>query len=298
MRDQVHGREDRELLQLRADHAALAFQFALLRAYLRQKANFDPNHPRVPRGFRNGGRWTDGPSGPPARARPRGAPPKSPQPPDDTGQGRNLPAQGSGGNRTPAPNAPLRRLPTFDVELPAGRDPALPSHILETAPKVSEHRPVIPQERFRLVREIAYWAGKTAIRAGVDPRRIALHVLAEGAQWLVQEYWPYIKEYLEPAKSLQQLQDDVRPPRPGTEVHHIVEQGDALRSGHDRGLVHRPDNLVRISTLRHWEVTAWYQIPQDRFGGLTPRAYLREKSWDIKYQIGLEALRDLGILAP
>lgn len=290
----------RELLALRADWAALAREFAQLKLALWAKANFNRNQPRVPPGHRYGGRWTDGNYGPPTRSGPRRAAPKPlPVPPTaDRRPAGNLPPQEGTGKPTPNWDAPSRTRPTFDVALPALREPGLPPHIPTSAPKVSEQRPATPQERFRAVRAVAFWASKVAIQSGGNPRIIALRLLAEGTHWLVQEYWPYVSEYLEPPKSLAQLRADVRIPRPGTEVHHIVEQTSAIRAGYSRGLVDHPDNLIRISTLRHWNTTAWYQTPKERFGDMTPRAYLENQPWDVRYETGLEALRELGILAP
>ena len=56
--------EQRKLTQLRYEHAALAFQFALIKlelAYDRWlNLAYSPNQPRVPAGHPDGGQWTDG----------------------------------------------------------------------------------------------------------------------------------------------------------------------------------------------------------------------------------------------
>lgn len=288
----------RDLIALRAGWDALAREFALLKEALRAKANFNRNQPRVPAGHRHGGRWTDGNYGPPTRSGPRRAAPNPLPPPaaaDTPTAGQHSPQDGAG---KPPPNwdGPARMRPTFDVGLPAFKEPDLPPHVLATAPKIPEQRPSTPQERFRTVRAVAFWASKVALQSGGNPRVIALRLLAEGTHWLVQEYWPYVSEYLEPPKSLEQLRADVRVRRPGTEVHHIVEQTHAIREGYDRALVDHHDNLVRISTFRHWEVSAWYQTRHERFDNMTPRDYLRGKPWHVRYEIGLEALREHGIL--
>lgn len=294
MRYETKSWEDREVMRLRADLAALAFQFALLKDRIRRKANFDPNQPRVPRGQRDGGRWTNGQSGQPARSRPRGGLPSAPP---TSGSG-SPPAQGPLPPAVPGnpPTLPPRTRPTFDVELPVPRDLGVPSHLLDSAPKLPERRPALPQERFRSVRRVAYWAAGIALRANADPRRIVLHVLGEGAHWLIEEYWPYVREYFEPPKALDTLQADVKLRRRGTDIHHIVEQTHAERDGYGRALIDHPANLVRISTLRHWEVTAWYTVVREEFGWQTARVYLRGKSWDVRYQIGLRALRETGVL--
>jgi hypothetical protein len=35
--------------------------------------------------------------------------------------------------------------------------------------------------------------------------------------------------------------------------------------------------LVRIPTLKHWQITGWYMTPSEDYGGLSPRSYLRGK---------------------
>jgi hypothetical protein len=58
------------------------------------------------------------------------------------------------------------------------------------------------------------------------------------------------------------------------------------------------DNLVRIPTYRHWLINAWYQTPNPSFDWLSPREYLRGKSWEERRRIGLDALIALKVLKP
>ena len=69
-------------------------------------------------------------------------------------------------------------------------------------------------------------------------------------------------------------------------------------SRHPRSVIDGPDNLVRISTYKHWEINAWRQTPNDDINGLGPREYLRGANWDIRMRIGLEALVRAGVLKP
>jgi hypothetical protein len=57
-----------------------------------------------------------------------------------------------------------------------------------------------------------------------------------------------------------------------------------------------PDNLVRIPKWKHVEISAWYSAKNDNYGGITPRAYLRGKSWEEQFDIGLRAMRRFGVL--
>ena len=55
---------------------------------------------------------------------------------------------------------------------------------------------------------------------------------------------------------------------------------------------------VRIPRLKHEDITAWFMTLNDDFGGLSPRQYLRGKSWDERRRVGLHALRLYGVLKP
>ena len=37
-----------------------------------------------------------------------------------------------------------------------------------------------------------------------------------------------------------------------------------------------PENLVRIPTFKHWEITGWYMKKNFDYDGLSPRDYLRQ----------------------
>lgn len=56
------------------------------------------------------------------------------------------------------------------------------------------------------------------------------------------------------------------------------------------------DRRVRIPTLKHLEVNAWYSRPNEEFGGISPRDYLRDKDFDEQRRIGLNVLRKAGVL--
>jgi hypothetical protein len=63
-------------------------------------------------------------------------------------------------------------------------------------------------------------------------------------------------------------------------------------------LIDGPDNLVRIPTLKHWQINGWYGRRSDEFGGLSPRDYLRGKSWEERRRVGINALTRYGVLKP
>ncbi|MEN9708886.1 MAG: hypothetical protein RIQ68_1294 [Pseudomonadota bacterium] len=126
---------------------------------------------------------------------------------------------------------------------------------------------------------------------------LGLATLATRAPWIM-EYGPQILSNNDLPKSLSELQKDVGVSKPGYEDHHIVEQTGAARDGFPRELIDSPQNLVKIPTLKHREITSWYGTRNTDFGGQTPREYLSQKSWDERYRIGIEQLIERGVLRP
>jgi len=53
---------------------------------------------------------------------------------------------------------------------------------------------------------------------------------------------------------------------------------------------------VRIPTLKHWEITGWYNEGNEAFGDMSPRDYLRGKDWNTRRRVGLYALTKFGVL--
>jgi hypothetical protein len=152
--------------------------------------------------------------------------------------------------------------------------------------------------RNRIVKEVAKWLVKAALReAALGPvAGTAVNVL-DAASWLY-EYYPYIRSYLDTPKSLDELQQAVSDPQKGYDIHHIVEQTLAAQDGFPRWQIDAPDNLVSIPTLKHREISAWYGTKNPQYDDLSPRDYLRGKSWEERDRVGLEALIDHGVLKP
>ena len=126
---------------------------------------------------------------------------------------------------------------------------------------------------------------------------VALEAAAETAVWLHDKY-PLIKAYLDGPKSLEELQNNVGTPEKGYDVHHIVEQTPARDNKIPDALIDGPDNLVLIPRLKHWEITGWYMHGNERYGGRSPREYLRGEDWDERRRVGLDALIRFGVLKP
>jgi hypothetical protein len=155
-------------------------------------------------------------------------------------------------------------------------------------PEIPKERPPKSKDRTTALKA----AARELVRTG---RTIA--EIAKLAAWL-ETYSPIIGSYGDPPKSSNELQHAVSTPAPGYDIHHIVEQSAARADGFTREDIDSPDNLVRIPTMKHWEINAWYQTENPDFGGLTPRQYLSGRNWEVRRAVGLEALVKMGVLKP
>jgi hypothetical protein len=156
----------------------------------------------------------------------------------------------------------------------------------EPPPLVPKRRPGTPQERNDIAREIA--------------KRLVQNYgrVVEGIAWL-REYEAAINAYLDPPKSLEELQQAAASGRKeGYQIHHIVEQKSAEDDKFPRSIIDAPENLVQIPTYKHWEINGWFGRQNQAFGNMPPRDYLRGKDWDERLKVGLEALRKHGVLKP
>jgi hypothetical protein len=156
---------------------------------------------------------------------------------------------------------------------------------IETAPVIPRQRPPSAHERNDVAREIARWIAKQREH------------IVEGVDWLF-EYEDSIEAYLDPPKTLEELQRAVATPKKGYDIHHIAERTSAEADGFPRSTIDSPANLVRIPRFKHWEITAWYTTKSKDYGGLSPRDHLRGKDWSARTTIGLRALIRHGVLKP
>lgn len=189
------------------------------------------------------------------------------------------------------PNQPRDKLGrwtnTGSLEKPTEKEPF---------PHIPSSRPALVQVRNKIIKEVAKWALRAALReAAMGPVVGTILNTIEIASWL-QEGYPYIRSCLDAPGSLDELQQAVSDPQKGYDIHHIVEQTAAYRSGFPRSMIDAPENLVRIPTLKHWEITGWYMTRSDRFGGASPREYLLDRDWNERTRVGLEALAKFGVL--
>ena len=98
---------------------------------------------------------------------------------------------------------------------------------IEPSPIIPRQRPTTAQERNEVAREIARWLVK---HRG--------HIV-EGVSWLL-EYEPSIEAYLDPPKTLEELQQALASPKKGYDIHHIVERSSAEQDGFPRSVIDGP----------------------------------------------------------
>lgn len=189
----------------KADLAALQFLVALLkRPWIGRK--FNVNQPRVPRGNENGGQWTDGSDwGAPSEAVVRE------------------------GQDPPPGFVRISDKPHAEPPIVINPDPPKPG-IGHNGPP-SETPPEIPQleagdfwANRRLARRVAIWI------AAATPALLASELAGDliqamvGIAWFAVKFYPYVKAYLQPARSLKELQDAVAISEPGTEIHILLSK--------------------------------------------------------------------------
>jgi hypothetical protein len=156
---------------------------------------------------------------------------------------------------------------------------------LEAPPRVPRQEPERVQEKNRITVEVAHWMARHP-EYEINP-----------TSWLHQR-WVLIEAYCGPPRPMQQLQRDALWPKPGYEIHHNVEQTPARQDHFSRREIDAPDNLLRIPRLKHWEITGWFATRNDSYGMISPREYLRGRSWNERVDVGWDALIKHGVVKP
>jgi hypothetical protein len=151
------------------------------------------------------------------------------------------------------------------------------------SPEIPEERPPTTRLRNIVIRRLAARFGPQIL------------ILAEAGSWIF-DHKEEISSFFDAPKTLEELQKGTESPAKGYDIHHIVERGSANKDGSEADLIDAPENLVRIPRWKHWLINGFYQTESDEFGGLTPREYLKGKSWEERTRVGLDALGRFGIL--
>jgi hypothetical protein len=224
------------------------------------KANFNPDQPRIPTGNADGGQWT--------------------------GAGRS-------NYRATDRSAPSRiwsRPPPSLLRLVADKG----SHPPGEPPQIPVKKPDSGNVRNTIIkRTVRFLVGAASAGSRVSPY---VWGAIEAASWAQ----PYITAYFDKPKTLEELQRAASEPETGYDIHHLVERVSATKVGFPKALIENPENLVRISTLKHWEVNAFFETADETYGGLTPREYLRNPNigWEERVRIGKRILAKAGVLKP
>lgn len=123
--------------------------------------------------------------------------------------------------------------------------------------------------------------------------------------WLVMQLVRHFTSFDKP-KSLEELIAQEKNDNPkkqlAYETHHIVEvtrgsdDPSANRNVFSSEQLESDTNKVRIPYYAHRRISDYYQTPDEELGGLTPRKYLRGRSWEEQYEFGLKTLRRFGVL--
>jgi hypothetical protein len=159
---------------------------------------------------------------------------------------------------------------------------------------VPRNRPGSGHDRWVAVKNAVKWLVRAGVRASPVGRLLDI---IEIGNWIL-DYAPYIEAYFDAPKTLEALRIAVLIRRTGTDIHHIVEQAALLEHPEWAEWIDSPENVVRIPTLKHWDLNAWYESPNDALGDLTPRAYLRGKDRAERERVGLLGLVEVGVLKP
>lgn len=167
---------------------------------------------------------------------------------------------------------------------------------LEDPPQIPKDRPPTEHQRIRVAKALARWMAKAAARRLLGPLGLVVDVV-ELVEWL-NAYYPEIESYFDAPKSLDELRRLASSRQSGYEIHHIVEEASALKDGFPNSIVNGPQNLVRLPKYKHQAITGWFARINEEYGELAPRDYLRGKSWDERFSIGIERMIEEEVLKP
>ena len=80
-----------------------------------------------------------------------------------------------------------------------------------------------------------------------------------------------------------------------TEVHHIVEQCQANKSGFSTQQIQSTDNKIALDYNLHRKISGYYSSKQPESGGLIVRAWLVGQSFEAQTQYGWRIINKLYI---
>jgi hypothetical protein len=196
--------------------------------------------------------------------------------------GRFAPSVGSGG--TSLSVAPQNE--DDNEGSPSGKPPLAPN----------EEPP--PGDRYETIKAIGRWMAAKVVEGEIENVKLLLGTvkLISWVRDAPYRYYDQLVANLEEPKSFEELQEGLGHPRWGYHEHHIAERASATQDKFPESLIESPDNRVMIPAMKHREITTWYQTPNKDYEWLSPREYLRGKSWNERYSLGIQKLIDFGVL--
>ncbi len=165
---------------------------------------------------------------------------------------------------------------------------------LEEPPVIPPRLPASGGAINDFLKAAAYWLSRLST---LDKRAQLFVAALLATAWLAVKYLPTINSYLDHPKTWERLQLNAGS---GYDRHHVVEQW-SEKDGVPRSLIDSRDNVVPIPRLKHWQINSWLGKPNeeslDREGHeMSPRQYLRGKSWEERYRFGRGVLVRFGVL--
>lgn len=195
--------------------------------------------------------------------------------------------QWGGSGATPKPR---RRSPAPILGDPKGPEPA------RHPPAIPRERPTSIQEQNTNAKKWGHWLAQMAVRGQSKKVRIALMIAEEASPWIFEK-WPEIQTLFDEPRTLAELQRGVSSPGRGYQIHHIVERKPASDANYPEAMIESQSNKVRIPLYRHQQISDYYSS-YDAELGMSPREFLKDKSWEERYEFGLRILIDYGVMLP
>jgi hypothetical protein len=93
-----------------------------------------------------------------------------------------------------------------------------------------------------------------------------------------------------------QLKKYLGPAGDGMEWHHIVEQGQIIKSGFSPRTIHNTGNVIAVEEGTHDLISAVYNTNVTGPGSGRVRDWLAGQSFEAQYEFGLQVLRNLGVI--
>jgi hypothetical protein len=164
---------------------------------------------------------------------------------------------------------------------------------IDDGPPIPPRKPETTEGRMKFVRQAVRWL---RIVGRLSPAAdIFLGALDQAED--LKRLTNVIKTANDPPGTLGELQARAQlPSEAGYEDHHIVGQFAQNRQQFGDERIDSPENTVRIPTLKHLDINGWYSTPSHDYGDLSPRDYLRGRSWNEQMREGLNILRHKGVL--